>query len=127
MKKHLSLHLRALHLALPIVLAACGGPGGSATDMASAAGDMAAPPDFASPVPPQGLDLPTAQGTVHGRSAGGTRAFFNVPFAAPPVGDRRFKPPAAPAAWSGTRDATAPGNICPQYALLSSSPSGDED
>jgi len=34
-------------------------------------------------------------------------AFYGVPFAAPPVGDLRFAPPASVKAWSGVLDCTA--------------------
>jgi para-nitrobenzyl esterase len=55
-----------------------------------------------------------AQGTVRGTVGAAHRQFMNIPFAAPPTGDRRFRPPQAPASWSGVRDATREGNICPQ-------------
>ena len=41
-------------------------------------------------------------------------AFKGVPYAAPPVGDLRWKPPAPVVGWDGVRDATAPGPICMQ-------------
>lgn len=41
-------------------------------------------------------------------------AFFGVPFAAPPVGPLRFRPPEPPLPWSGIRDATRPGPAAPQ-------------
>lgn len=37
-----------------------------------------------------------------------------VPYAAPPVGERRWRPPARPLPWSGLRDATNPTPFCPQ-------------
>src|SRR5207248_2250354 len=36
----------------------------------------------------------------------GIRYFRGIPYAAPPVGALRFKPPVAPASWTGTRLAT---------------------
>ena len=36
-------------------------------------------------------------------------AFRGVPYAAPPVGDPRWKPPRPAVAWDGVRDASAPG------------------
>ncbi len=42
------------------------------------------------------------------------RIFRGIPYAAPPVGDLRWKAPQAPAAWEGVRDATQWPNRCPQ-------------
>jgi para-nitrobenzyl esterase len=55
-----------------------------------------------------------ASGKLRGRRREGVEVFCGVPFAAPPTGRRRFKPPAPVQAWSGVRDATRPGPICPQ-------------
>jgi para-nitrobenzyl esterase len=41
-------------------------------------------------------------------------AFLGIPYAAPPVGDRRWKPPQPAPVWSGTRPATQFGAPCPQ-------------
>ena len=41
-------------------------------------------------------------------------AFLAVPYAAPPVGNLRWKPPQLPLAWSGTRKAVQFGAACPQ-------------
>nr|AJP62554.1 carboxylesterase [Oxya chinensis] len=40
--------------------------------------------------------------------------FVGIPFAAPPVGDLRFKAPQPAASWSGQRDALNYGSECPQ-------------
>ena len=40
--------------------------------------------------------------------------FRNIPYAAPPVGDLRWKPPALPLPWTGVREAILPGPSCPQ-------------
>jgi para-nitrobenzyl esterase len=44
----------------------------------------------------------------------GHEAFLGIPFAAPPVGERRFKAPEPPASWSGVRSATEFGNAARQ-------------
>ncbi|XP_078056857.1 uncharacterized protein LOC144481213 [Mustelus asterias] len=40
--------------------------------------------------------------------------FLQIPYASPPVGDFRFKPPEDAKPWSGTLDATELGPACPQ-------------
>lgn len=63
----------------------------------------------------------TAYGTVRGvddSTATGTYAWKGIPFAQPPVGELRWQPPVAPAAWSGERDATRFGHACLQMGRL---------
>src|SRR5579863_3960339 len=55
-----------------------------------------------------------ATGAVRGSMQGSIAVFKGIPFAAPPVGDLRWKPPAPPAPWKGERDATQPGSACMQ-------------
>jgi len=68
----------------------------------------------------------TQSGQLQGTVEAGYRAFRGIPFAAPPVGDLRWRPPAAPASWQGVRSATAFGNRCPQIDI-SGVLTGDED
>jgi para-nitrobenzyl esterase len=42
------------------------------------------------------------------------RVYRGIPFAAPPVGDLRWKPPQPAPSWEGIRQATQTGNACPQ-------------
>jgi para-nitrobenzyl esterase len=57
----------------------------------------------------------TTSGRVRGRRLpDGVLRFAGIPFAAPPVGERRFRPPAPPDRWRGTRDATTFGPTAPQ-------------
>ncbi|MGH7016281.1 MAG: carboxylesterase/lipase family protein, partial [Caulobacteraceae bacterium] len=59
----------------------------------------------------------TTSGVVEGSLRGPSRAFFAIPYAAPPIGPRRWKPPEPAAPWSGVRKAKAPGPACPQKIL----------
>lgn len=60
--------------------------------------------------------IATASGPVKGVAADGQVVFKGVPFAAPPVGALRWKPPAPPAPWIAPRDASDYGPICRQPA-----------
>lgn len=53
-------------------------------------------------------------GTLEGRAKDGVEGFAGVPYAAPPVGDLRWRPPAPAPAWPGVRPAAEFGNDCPQ-------------
>lgn len=44
----------------------------------------------------------------------GVRTFKGIPFAAPPIGDLRWKAPQAPAAWDGIRTAERFSDVCVQ-------------
>jgi len=57
-----------------------------------------------------------AQGVLHGQTAGSVTSFKGVPFAAPPVGELRWRPPAPPLAWTGVREARAYGAACMQMS-----------
>ena len=69
-----------------------------------------------------------ATGDLQGKIVGGVDEFLGIPFAAPPVGDLRWRPPAPPASWSGTRRVTAFANTCAQPARgIFAAPSNTED
>ena len=55
-----------------------------------------------------------AEGRLKGRLAHGIESFLGVPFAAPPVGDLRFRAPRPAVPWAGVREASAFGPEAPQ-------------
>jgi para-nitrobenzyl esterase len=59
----------------------------------------------------------TEYGDVEGVVESGATVFRNIPFAAPPFGARRFRPPQPPAKWQGVRDASVSGPAAPQPVL----------
>jgi para-nitrobenzyl esterase len=65
------------------------------------------------------LEVRIDTGKIKGKSEGPVRVFLGIPYAAPPVGDLRWKPPAPAAKWSGVREATAFGSRCMQGAVFS--------
>jgi len=73
----------------------------------------------------QGTLIRLADGMVQGEVDGGTRRFLGIPFAAPPVGELRWRPPGPPIPWEGVRDATQFGAACPQVG--STTPSVEEN
>ncbi len=66
-----------------------------------------------------GLVVETASGRVQGAAvddgrgpAGDVLVFRGIPYAAPPVGDLRWRPPRPPASWEGVRGALESGAPC---------------
>jgi para-nitrobenzyl esterase len=57
-------------------------------------------------------DVTTPLGAVHGAAENSAIAYKGIPYAAPPVGDRRFRPPETVEPWSGIRDATRFATPC---------------
>ena len=71
----------------------------------------AAPAGIAEPIK---LDAGLLAGSTE--SSAGVHAYKGIPFAAPPVGELRWREPQPVAAWQGTRDASQFGNVCLQAA-----------
>ncbi|MDG2303970.1 MAG: carboxylesterase family protein [Candidatus Binatia bacterium] len=56
----------------------------------------------------------TSLGDVQGFEREGAAWFLGIPYAEPPVGNLRFKPPVPTAPWTGTFNAASFGPACPQ-------------
>src|SRR5262245_35001072 len=92
---------RSVITALALALAACGGGGDD-------------------------LDVRIDSGRLQGVYQGDARAFLGVPYAAPPVGDQRWRPPQPAPPFDGVFAATSLGIQCPQTFSLAG-PGGEED
>jgi para-nitrobenzyl esterase len=69
------------------------------------------------PAPDPATLRATAQGQVTGSTMeNGVKVWRGLPFAAPPVGDLRWRAPRPAAPWSGVREAVAPASPCPQVS-----------
>jgi para-nitrobenzyl esterase len=84
------------------------------------------PPPHANPQPKQ-LEVATQYGPVIGSADDGMRQFLGIPYAAPPVGNLRWKAPQPPAKWSKPRLAQQFGSSCPQFGSPFGLESFDED
>ena len=60
----------------------------------------------------------TRQGRLIGDEKRGILLFRGVPYALPPTGKRRFRPPEPPQPWAGERDASDTGPSAPQMGAL---------
>jgi para-nitrobenzyl esterase len=84
-----------------------------------AAGAAATAPALASdPQPAGGPVVTTQEGPVRGFMRNGVSEFLGIPYAAPPVGNLRWRPPAAVQPWTDVLDAKAYANTCPQVTEL---------
>ena len=110
-----------------LVIASCGGlddPADGLDDSsAQAAADDLDPSLFAG----NNTIAVTTEGVIRGVDAGSTRQFLGIPYAAPPVGDQRWRPPERHARWRGIRDTTQFGDHCPQPSGAFGQGSGTED
>jgi para-nitrobenzyl esterase len=66
-------------------------------------------------------------GLLQGARSDGVDSFLGVPYAQPPTGDLRWRPPQPPQPWNGVRGALAFGNRCPQAASTNGPRSETED
>jgi para-nitrobenzyl esterase len=94
----------------------------------------------AQPPAPRVADPALRRTTTSGEVVGfveryGSATWLGIPYAAPPVGDRRWRAPAPAPPWQGVREALAPGSPCVQYAgpfggidhVKRGQPAGSED
>ena len=66
--------------------------------------------------------IETTSGRLSGRIAeSGIAEFLGIPYAAPPVGDLRWRAPQPVEPWSDVRDATTTGKIAPQIVSMGAS------
>ncbi|TDE12996.1 carboxylesterase/lipase family protein [Jiangella asiatica] len=79
----------------------------------SLAASVVAPPAAAGQPPDPGV-IRVDSGWLRGSVADDHVTYSAIPYAAPPVGERRWRAPAPPRPWSGVRDATEPSTRCPQ-------------
>ncbi len=75
----------------------------------------------------RGLVVATTDGAVRGVTTGTAEEFLGIPYAAPPVGPLRWRPPQPAARWPGARDATRFAPHCPQPATPFGAASTSED
>jgi para-nitrobenzyl esterase len=75
----------------------------------------------------RGLVVATADGAVRGKAVAATDEFLGIPYAAPPVGALRWRPPRAPKPWHGVRAATSFAPHCPQPSSVFGIASSSED
>ena len=92
-------------LAIPIL-------GLSLSGLGCAGSPDAAPPSLD---PSSRRELSTGP-VVGATGAHGSHFWRAIPFAAPPVGERRWRAPEPPLAWEGVREAISPAAACPQFA-----------
>ena len=97
---------RAVLVAVPAVSVA-------ATVLVAGASGAVASPASAGANPVVRID----GGLVRGAGATGVDSFLGLPYAAPPTGKLRWRPPQPAAAWPGVRDATQFGASCPQSTM----------
>ena len=67
---------------------------------------------FASTIQQENVQIDS--GPIKGETVAGVRLFLGIPYAAPPVGALRWKPPQSVAAWTAVRSSTSFGPACPQ-------------
>lgn len=75
---------------------------------------------------PVTVERSTELGLVRGVTKGASVNFLAIPYAAPPIGPLRWKPPQPATAWTGERSAEAFGPICPQPGGSATTPQSED-
>src|ERR1700751_2255629 len=65
-----------------------------------------------------GPRITTETGVIEGKREGAVNVFLGIPYAAPPVGELRWKPPRPAAKWDGLRKAKEFGKRCMQTRVF---------
>jgi para-nitrobenzyl esterase len=73
------------------------------------------------------LVVATDKGKVRGQHGNGVDSFRGIPYAAPPVGSLRWRPPQPHQAWTGVRSATSWGARCTALASTNGPRTNAED
>jgi len=120
----------ALVRVIDVVLTPTPTPTPTATSTATVTSPTPTPPPSPRPTP-SGPTASVAQGTLIGFTEDGAHVFRGAPYAAPPVGPLRFRPPEPPAPFpGGERAAQSFSEVCYQPADTtdnSAPPVGSED
>lgn len=95
----------------------------------ASSGDADAEASADAELPITEVEVTYDHGAVVGRTIGGVHTFLGLPYAAPPVGDLRWRPPQPAMPWATPRDASELGSRCPQVDFMGGSDTleGDED
>jgi para-nitrobenzyl esterase len=100
--------------ALPVSSAGSSGAAGARASAGGGSGSSANTGGTAAAPKPDLVKVTIDSGMLVGESAAGVNVFRGVPFAKPPVGELRWKPPQAPDHWPGERAAVAFESPCTQ-------------
>ena len=98
------------------------------TEVDPSASTTLSPPVADPPDPPNPFATDVETGPLVGvETPAGAVAYLGIPFAAPPIGDQRFRPPAPPAPWAEPRVADQFAEACIQYDEAAEAVRGSED